>query len=211
MTLKNFLSHFPDMDKIRAIPVPVEGNNVEVIESLVHNSSLSNLERDHLLSELDELLAERSARKIKGGKFDQLQPLTVRPRGGGAGPRFFGGGGNHIDSVAPVEPLRPFPELQFGFTPVVTPQPPAPKTPFFSPTPIHPVQLAGTAAPLLSTLSDVDQKEAFFFTTTEAPKASEETDRSSRKSTLGFDMRNLFYIPPEKKKQPKSYRTFFSP
>lgn len=210
LTLSNFLSNFPDMNQIRAIPVPVEGKDVSMIESLVHNSSISNRQREHLLAELDELIAERSARRVNGnGKF-KLQPLTVRPRGGGAGPRFHGTTAESSSGESSFNDNQ-FPALEFGFTPVVSTTPRS----LFSPTPIWQTQISGTtAAPtLLSTLADVDQqqKEAFFFTTTEAPKTLEEADRTSRKSTLGFDMRNLFYIPPEKKKKKNHRPSIFSP
>ena len=217
MTLNDFLTQFSgDMGNIKAIPVPVKGRQVNMIEKLKSPGTLEPTERDQILSELDALIADRKFRDTKShvrekkvlkvpGDSNASKMPPVRPRGGGPGPRFFANG---LDTVATAPggksddflPSR----LEFGFQPLPTTTTAAPTT-----------TTTTTRSP--STVLEFEtKKEAFFFTTTEASTletADEKLpDRSARKTSL-FDMRNLFYIPPLKKRNSNEnkFRTFFSP
>ena len=201
MTLNEFLTKFPNMNNVQAIPVPVKGTEAGVIRHLAHSGVRQGQSRnaDFVLDELDSLVAARASRGINNDKNNNKidQKVTVQPRGGKE--RFENEPIVKVPSqeleVPGPSPAPPFitaaPKLEFGFQPL-TASTKQPRT---------------SSTTELNSIEDGEEDDAlFFFTTTEAPKLTPSTgevkfgQKTKPKTSLTFDMRNLFYIPKEEKK-----------
>lgn len=234
MTLSEFLDQFPNISSLHTVPIQVSGAQVRMIEQLVEaqqskegipeaaitgpdedqsktsrqqdSDAASSLldfrspgrESNTLDDELDELIANRDARKVEEDNGQETDnAVTVHPRGGGAGPRFTQ---DLSDSLSP--PTAIFPELEFGFQPL-----PRFLTTTSTTTTLQPTQLT---TKIDEKPKDEDsEKDAFFFTTTKAPRVTvggeelnELLDSRGKKKTSPFDMRGLFYIPSKPKVKP---------
>ena len=246
MSLDAFLREFPDTKTMKTIPVKVSGRESDVV------ARLASGERDlELVTELDDLIATRTERKIRHkstavGRHhgDTESAVTVRPRGGNE-PFFFSSDGGLSNSLEGVAVGPTFTE-EFATTP--------PSPPSASPQErrrqhnnlqqqhrYH--ELSFVREPDLEFGFRPLQDNPFFFTTTEKPREVKDRrgDRGGRddrqhlrqrhrhfaesgidvgfreisavaadavrkvKATQ-FDMRNLFFIPPERGKSTRNSR-----
>lgn len=210
MTLGDFLKKYPNMEKMKTtsiVPVPVtDQKHIRMIERLASAHQNEN-DLDEMFKELEQLISKRAERKISfvHSQQNKIKPLNVRPRGGLPGPRFM----TTSTTTTTETPKKFSPRLEFGFVPIITtPQPiltttKRPKNRFtFDQIIDETDQLVAPRLPrqpLDIESNEIEDSDAFFFTTTTAkPGGLGVTAAASTESKIQpgiFDMRKFFFIP----------------
>jgi hypothetical protein len=211
MSLEKFIREFSAMENVRPVPFEVRPGSRE---SDVIGKLAKGERGEKLVEELDELIARRTARKTNKRKQRKQQNifsqrLRVKPRGGK--PRFFTSDGliEDLDRVAatpttapwrpptprsqrPQQRLRPpqqqsfNPRLEFGFRPLGD-------SPFFFTTTPSP------AAKVFEDSNEIDQSRAVWPASVASAPPARTVDAVRKVKSAQFDMRNLFFIPSDKK------------